>query len=145
MMTLGCGRGEEKKSAVFVVWCIMNGTVRGGRLRLIVWLHGIPWEILVVLKPEAFTCLFDGHMIYDSHVFTSILSISNMCPPMVQPIMIPCTMWSGTFYSFALDEPYAHFLVYHSYLTCLYFTFHSDHDQRRASQLPIQVSPRIKI
>ena len=27
--------------------------------------------------------LFDGHMTYDSHVFTSILSISNVPPPAV--------------------------------------------------------------
>ena len=53
----------------------------------------------------------------------SILSIPNVCPPMVQPIMDPCTMWSGTYHSFALDEPYAHFLVYHLYLTCLYLPF----------------------
>ena len=89
--------------------------------------------------------LFDGHMIYDSHVFTSILSISNVHPPAVQPITSPCTMWSGTYYSFTLDEPYACFLVHHSYLTCLYFTFCSDHHQRRATQLPIQVSPKIEI
>ena len=30
--------------------------------------------------------LFDGHMTYDSHVFTSILSISNVPPPAVRPI-----------------------------------------------------------
>ena len=40
--------------------------------------------------------LFDGHMIYDSHVFTSILSISNMPPPTVQPITSLCTTQSGT-------------------------------------------------
>ena len=27
--------------------------------------------------------LFDGHMTYDSHVFTTILSVSNMPPPAV--------------------------------------------------------------
>ena len=27
--------------------------------------------------------LFDGHMTYDSHVFTSILSVSNVPPPAV--------------------------------------------------------------
>ena len=30
--------------------------------------------------------LFDGHMTYNSHVFTSILSVSNVPPPVVQPI-----------------------------------------------------------
>ena len=51
------------------------------------------------------------HIIYDSHGFTSILSISNMRPPVVQPIMSPHTVWSGTFYDFALNEPYALSLV----------------------------------
>ena len=41
-------------------------------------------------------------MTYDSHAFTSILSISNMPPPAVQPITSSCTAWSGTFYNFAL-------------------------------------------
>ena len=27
--------------------------------------------------------LFDGHMTYNSHLFTSILSVSNMPPPVV--------------------------------------------------------------
>ena len=40
--------------------------------------------------------LFDGYMIYNSHVFTSILSISNVHPPTVRPIMTPHTTWSGT-------------------------------------------------
>ena len=74
--------------------------------------------------------------------FTSILSIPNVCPPAVWPIMSPRTMQSGTFYSFALDEPYALFLVCHSYLTYLYLPF----AHRRANQLPIWVSPsRIEI
>ena len=93
-----------------------------GLISLIWWTHDL-W----------FTC------------FTSILSIPNMCPPRVWPIMSPCTAWSGTYYSFTSDDPYARFLVYHSYLTCLYFTFHSDHHQRRTNQLPIWVSPRIQI
>ena len=42
---------------------------------------------------------------------------------MAQPITNPCTMWSGTYYSFASDEPYAHFLVDHLYLTYLYLPF----------------------
>ena len=40
--------------------------------------------------------LFDGYMIYDSHVFTSILSISNMRPPVVWPITSPRSTQSGT-------------------------------------------------
>ena len=55
--------------------------------------------------------------------FTSILSIPNVHPPTVWPIMSPHTTWSGTLYSFASDEPYALFLVDHLYLTCLYLPF----------------------
>ena len=46
--------------------------------------------------------LFDGHMTYDSHVFTSILSVSNVPPPAVRPITRSHTARSGTFYSFAI-------------------------------------------
>ena len=65
------------------------------------------------------SCLFDGHMTYDSHVFTSILSISNVPPPAVQPITRSRTMRSGTFYRFAICS--------HSYLPFIFnlpvFTF----------------------
>ena len=46
--------------------------------------------------------LFDGHMTYNSHVFTSILSISNVPPPAVRPITRSRTARSGTFYSFTI-------------------------------------------
>ena len=87
------------------------------------------------------SCLFDGHMIYDSHVFTSILSISNMPPPAVQPIMSSHTTWSGTFYNFALCSLSCFPFVFNLPV----YTFRSDHHQRRATQLPIPVSPRIEI
>ena len=64
--------------------------------------------------------LFDGHMTYNSHVFTSILSISNVPPSAVQPITRSRTAWSGTFYSFAICS--------HSCLPFVFnlpvFTFH---------------------
>ena len=107
----------------------------------LMWLH----VIVLALTSLGWSHIFDGHMIYDPLVFTSILSIPNVRPPAVWPITSPHTAWSGTYYSFALDEPYAHFLVYHLYLTCLYFTFCSDHHHRRARESPIQVSPRIEI
>ena len=66
------------------------------------------------------SCLFDGHMTYDSHVFTSILSVSNVPPPAVRPITRSRTMQSGTFYSFAICS--------HSCLPFVFnlpvFTFH---------------------
>ena len=66
------------------------------------------------------SCLFDGHMTYNSHVFTSILSVSNVPPPAVRPIMSSRTAQSGTFISFAICS--------HSCLPFVFnlavFTFH---------------------
>ena len=42
---------------------------------------------------------------------------------MAQPIMSHHAMQSGTYCSFASDEPCAHILDYHSYLTHLYLPF----------------------
>ena len=56
----------------------------------------------ITLASSDRSCLFDGHMTYNSHVFTSILSISNMPPPVVWPIMSSRTMQSGTVYNFTL-------------------------------------------
>ena len=79
-----------------------------------------PHTIALTLTSSDQSHLFDGHMTYDSHVFTSILSVSNMPPPVVQPITRSCTMWSGTFYSFAICS--------HSCLPLVFnlpvFTFH---------------------
>ena len=67
-------------------------------------------------------CLFDGHMIYDSHVYSSPFSYL-MHPPTAQPITNHCATWPGTYYSFTLYEPCACFLVFHFLLTCLYVHF----------------------
>ena len=56
----------------------------------------------IALAPLHRSRLFDGHMTYDSHVFTSILSVSNVPPPAVRPITSSRTMQSGTFSNFAL-------------------------------------------
>ena len=56
------------------------------------------------------------------HMFLLLFLVSLTCP-VVQPIMSPHTAWSGTYYSFTLDEPYALFLVDHSYLTCMFLPF----------------------
>ena len=88
------------------------------------------------------TYLMDICMTYDSHVFTSILSISNVPPLMVQPIMSSHTTQSATFYNFALCLLSCFPFVFNLPV----FTFHpEDHHQRRATQLPIPVSPRIEI
>ena len=56
----------------------------------------------IALASSDWSRLFDGHMTYDSHVFTSILSVSNVPPPAVWPITSSRTPRSGTLYNFAL-------------------------------------------
>ena len=74
----------------------------------------------IALTSSDWSRLFDGHMTYDSHVFTSILSVSNVPPPAVWPITSSHTARSGTFYSFAICS--------HSCLPFVFnlpvFTFH---------------------
>ena len=62
------------------------------------------------------TRLFDGHMPYDSHVFL----VSPMCPPL-QSDQSRALALRGQ--ALVITLPYAHFLVFHSYLTCLYLPF----------------------
>ena len=70
--------------------------------------------------------LFDGQMFYNSHALFPFL-VAQHVPSCAWPIMNPCAMQSGTYYSFASDEPCACFLVYHLYLTCLYLLFTREH------------------
>ena len=64
------------------------------------------------------------------HMFTFPVLVTSHTLPVAQPITNHCTAWSGTYYSFTLDEPYAHFLVCHLYqLACIYLSL-----QRRARQ-----------
>ena len=65
------------------------------------WLHTIT-HMTIALASLDRSHLFDGHMTYDSYVFTSILSVSNVPPPAVWPITSSCTTRSGTFYSFTI-------------------------------------------
>ena len=73
----------------------------------------------ISLAPSVWFRLFDGHMTYNSHVFTFILSVSNVPPPAVRSIMISHTAWSGTSSNFTLCS--------HSYLPFIFnlpvFTF----------------------
>ena len=77
------------------------------------------------------------------HMYLLLFLVSPTCP----------LLWSNQSQALALHgqalsmtSPCAHFLVYHSYLTCLYFTFcPEEHCQRRATHLPIPVSLRIEI
>ena len=76
------------------------------------------------------SCLFDGHMIYDSHVFTSILSISNVPPLAVWPITSSHTARSGTFYNFALCSLSCFPFVFKLPV----FTFHKEDHQKSFPQ-----------
>ena len=60
--------------------------------------------------------LFDGHMTYDSLLFL----VSPTCPLLwsdQSQALAPCGQ------ALSITSPYAHFLVVHSYLTCLYLPF----------------------
>ena len=57
------------------------------------------------------------------HIVTFPFLVTQCSPTMAQLIMRCCTTQSGTCYSFISDEPCAHLLDYHSYLTCLYLPF----------------------
>ena len=98
-------------------------------------------RMTIALTLSDWSRLFDGHMTYNSHVFTSILSVSNVPPPAVRPIMSPRTTQSGTFYNFAICS--------HSCLPFVFnlpvFTFRPENHYRSPNQLPIWVSPRIEI
>ena len=77
------------------------------------------------------------------HMYLLLFLVSPTCP-----LLQSDQSWALALHGQALSitSPYARFLVSHSYLTCLYFTFHSEeHYQRRATQLTIPVSPRIEI
>ena len=56
-------------------------------------------------------------------VATFLFLVTQHAPTVAQPIMSHHAMWSETYYSFISDEPCAHFLDYHSYLTYLYLPF----------------------
>ena len=68
----------------------------------LLWRDHAHTHMTIALASSDRSHLFDGHMTYNSHVFTSILSISNVPPPAVQPITSSRTTWSGTFSNFAL-------------------------------------------
>ena len=56
-------------------------------------------------------------------MFTVPFLVTQHTPTVPQPIMSHCATWSGTYCSFASDEPCANFLDYHSYLAHLYLPF----------------------
>ena len=59
-------------------------------------------------------------MIYNSHV--TLVTQHALLQPDQSQVIAPCSQ-ALTIHSFTSDEPCAHFLDYHSYLACLYFTF----------------------
>ena len=78
------------------------------------------------------------------HMYLLLFLVSPMC----------LLLWSDQSWALALcgqalsiTLPYAHILVYHLYLTCLYlpFTKKKEHHRQSPNQLPIRASPRIEI
>ena len=94
----------------------------------------------IALALSDWSRLFDGHMTYDSHVFTSILSVSNMPPPAVWPVMSSCTAWSGTFSNFALCS--------HSCLPFVFnlpvFTFQGKINTEAPTSCPYESPPELR-
>ena len=95
-------------------------------------LHSLHWTDLTYLMDTWLTI----------HMYLLLFLVSPMCPLLRSDQSQALTLRSQ---ALSITLPYAHFLVYHLYLTCLYFTFREEHHQRRATQLPIPVSPRIEI
>ena len=76
------------------------------------------------------------------HMYLLLFLVSPTCPLLrsnQSQVLAP----RGQALSITL--PYAHFLVFHLYLTCLYLPFAREHHHRNPNQLPIWVSPRIEI
>ena len=76
------------------------------------------------------------------HMYLLLFLVSPMCPLLRSDqsrVLAP----RGQVLSIA--SPYAHILVYHSYLTSLYLPFRKQHYHQSPNQLPIWVSPRIEI
>ena len=76
------------------------------------------------------------------HMYLLLLLVSPTCP-LLQSNQSRVLTPHGQALSIAL--PYAHILVYHLYLTCLYLPFATQHHCQSPNQLPIPVSPRIEI
>ena len=63
------------------------------------------------------------------HMFLFLFLVSPMCTLPWSDQSQALTPWSGTYYSFPSDEPYALFLVGHSYSTCMYLPFAKEEPQ----------------
>ena len=76
------------------------------------------------------------------HMYLLLFLVSSMCPLLRSDqsrVLAPRGQ------SLSITSPYAHFLVFHSYLTCLYLPFARDDHHQSPNHLPIWVSPRIEI
>ena len=110
------------------------------RTSALTWLH-----VIVLTRQSHLLHQTDLAYLMDTwlmiHMYLLLFLVSPTSPLLQSNqsrALAPCSQ------ALSITLPYAHFLVYHSYLTCLYFTFCPEH-QRRATQLPIPVSPRIEI
>ena len=76
------------------------------------------------------------------HMYLLLLLVSPTCPLLWSDQSCVLTLHGQ---ALSIASPYACILVYHSYLTCLYLPFATQHHRRSPNQLPIPVSPRIEI
>ena len=76
------------------------------------------------------------------HMYLLLFLVSPTCP-LLQSNQSQALTLRGQ--ALPITSPYAHILVYHLYLTCLYLPFAREHHSRSPNQLPIWVSPRIEI
>ena len=87
----------------------------------------------IALASSDWSRLFDGHMTYDSHVFTSILSVSNVPLLWSDQSRVLAPRGQALFYNFTLCS--------HS---CSPFIFNLQHHHWSPNQLPIRVSPELR-
>ena len=76
------------------------------------------------------------------HMYLLLCLVSPTCPLLRSDQSQALTPRSQ---ALSITLPYAHFRVFHSYLTCLYLPFTGRINYQSPNQLPIPVSPRIEI
>ena len=81
------------------------------------WLHTLTWQSHSLHRTDL-TYLMDTW--FTIHMYLLLFLVSPMCP-----LLQSNQSWALTPHGQALSitSPYAHFLVFHSYLTCLYLPF----------------------
>ena len=104
--------------------------------------------------PHAIVLTWQSHLLYQTdltylmdiwlmiHMYLLLFLVSPMCP-LLQSDQSWALAPRGQ--ALSITSPYAHILVYHSYLTSLYLPFTREDHHWSPNHLPIWVSPRIEI